>query len=567
MIRLKCLLAGCLFSQTLLAQMNIFGTVSLEYGDSENDFNFSEHRIDLNGSWNEWTSWIQFEYGKPPQLGRESVGLRKFRIDYVKDNFSFKVGDLYEYWGRGLMLNMVDDQSIDLDTGIRGGQIQWSNNIISAELLGGNQTIWRLTNQVQDFDDRIPNYKVDHQMFGGRIVLNREQWQGSVQFLKSNENHPNPAKSINEDVSHMMFGTTIQYFADNLDLNVDYVKKDKSGFGLYSNINLFVAEWSLGFTYKNYSFDSRSPLDRWDFVNNTGGALTIQQMPTGFKTHNTSLLGKITHVIDFNDEVGTYLTVSGPVFTDALFTFEWAKSSRHNEWYTDADWIWQPGKEVFLPSDNSLMNPFQEFYGELNGYAMNQQLYYVIGLTKTQDVLDIYLNSEIDNHKSFSYEFLNATTIPTHFTYRFDKSYSIDILFEYQEKKKGVKTFSSLPSMNQDMFTSLYLKDKQINRFLSIGVAKSPKWSVSLSVDYADTEERAVIEQERQKNALENALDSIWDTSLTWGNIEMVLNLNQNNRLSISYGSQRGGVYCSNGVCRYIQPFENGIKFGFVSTF
>ena len=221
MIRLKCLLAGCLFSQTLLAQMNIFGTVSLEYGDSENDFNFSEHRIDLNGSWNEWTSWIQFEYGKPPQLGRESVGLRKFRIDYVKDNFSFKVGDLYEYWGRGLMLNMVDDQSIDLDTGIRGGQIQWSNNIISTELLGGNQTIWRLTNQVQDFDDRIPNYKVDHQMFGGRIVLNREQWQGSVQFLKSNENHPNPAKSINEDVSHMMFGTTIQYFADNLDLNVD----------------------------------------------------------------------------------------------------------------------------------------------------------------------------------------------------------------------------------------------------------------------------------------------------------------------------------------------------------
>ena len=567
MIRLKCLLAGCLFSQTLLAQMNIFGTVSLEYGDSENDFNFSEHRIDLNGSWNEWTSWIQFEYGKPPQLGRESVGLRKFRIDYVKDNFSFKVGDLYEYWGRGLMLNMVDDQSIDLDTGIRGGQIQWSNNIISAELLGGNQTIWRLTNQVQDFDDRIPNYKVDHQMFGGRIVLNREQWQGSVQFLKSNENHPNPAKSINEDVSHMMFGTTIQYFADNLDLNVDYVKKDKSGFGLYSNINLFVAEWSLGFTYKNYSFDSRSPLDRWDFVNNTGGALTIQQMPTGFKTHNTSLLGKITHVIDFNDEVGTYLTVSGPVFTDALFTFEWAKSSRHNEWYTDADWIWQPGKEVFLPSDNSLMNPFQEFYGELNGYAMNQQLYYVIGLAKTQDVLDIYLNSEINNHKSFSYEFLNAMTIPTHFTYRFDKAYSIDILFEYQEKKKGVNTFSNLPSINQDMFTSLYLKDKQINRFLSIGVAKSPKWSVSLSVDYADTEERAVIEQERQKNALENALDSIWDTSLTWGNIEMVLNLNQNNRLSISYGSQRGGVYCSNGVCRYIQPFENGIKFGFVSTF
>ena len=47
----------------------------------------------------------------------------------------------------------------------------------------------------------------------------------------------------------------------------------------------------------------------------------------------------------------------------------------------------------------------------------------------------------------------------------------------------------------------------------------------------------------------------------------MVYNINQNYQLSLTYGSMRGGVLCSNGVCRYVQPFENGFKIGLVSSF
>jgi hypothetical protein len=79
--------------------------------------------------------------------------------------------------------------------------------------------------------------------------------------------------------------------------------------------------------------------------------------------------------------------------------------------------------------------------------------------------------------------------------------------------------------------------------------------------------ERVVIDQGREKNLIEEKLDNIWDTSFTWASIDMIYNVNQNHQLSLSYGSQRGGVLCSNGVCRYIQPFENGFKIGLVSTF
>ena len=110
----------------LFGQFNISGSSSINYGNSQNNYDFAENLIDLNGSWNDWTGWLQFEHSQPPQLGRNFSGLRKFRIEYTKDDYTIKLGDLYEFWGNGLTLNMIDDQSIDLDNGIRGGLIKLS---------------------------------------------------------------------------------------------------------------------------------------------------------------------------------------------------------------------------------------------------------------------------------------------------------------------------------------------------------------------------------------------------------------------------------------------------------
>ena len=70
----------------------------------------------------------------------------------------------------------------------------------------------------------------------------------------------------------------------------------------------------------------------------------------------------------------------------------------------------------------------------------------------------------------------------------------------------------------------------------------------------------------RNKNSIEEMLGNLWDTSLTWANIEISYNISSNHRLTVMYGSQRGGVLCSNGVCRYVQPFENGFKIGLIAV-
>ena len=76
-----------------------------------------------------------------------------------------------------------------------------------------------------------------------------------------------------------------------------------------------------------------------------------------------------------------------------------------------------------------------------------------------------------------------------------------------------------------------------------------------------------MIDNERQQNEIEKIFDGLWDTSLTWASLEFSYNINSNNRISFTYGSLRGGVHCSNGVCRYIQPFENGLKLSLLSAF
>ena len=119
-----------------------------------------------NSDWKSWSTWIELEHSNPPEIGKQNIGLRKFRLEYQNDIFAFKVGDIYEYWGNGLILNMLDDQSIDLDTGTKGALFTYSNDFASFEYLHGKQQSWRSTIHAPEFDERIPNYKTDYTLNG-----------------------------------------------------------------------------------------------------------------------------------------------------------------------------------------------------------------------------------------------------------------------------------------------------------------------------------------------------------------------------------------------------------------
>ena len=134
-------------------QASFSGTLTSKYAESANDFNFSEHFLEGRANLNQWSAWGQLELSKPPEIGVNISGLRKVRVEYFKDNLSLEIGDVYTIWGRGLLLNQVDDQAIDLDTGVRGLLLNYTGENYSLNLISGKMNSWKGSTMVDDFSD------------------------------------------------------------------------------------------------------------------------------------------------------------------------------------------------------------------------------------------------------------------------------------------------------------------------------------------------------------------------------------------------------------------------------
>ena len=83
--------------------------LSANYGDNYDFYSYSENRLDLNFFYNDLQGWIQYEYSNPPDVGFPINDIRKFRIEYALNDVTIKFGDIYEFWGRGLALNQIDE--------------------------------------------------------------------------------------------------------------------------------------------------------------------------------------------------------------------------------------------------------------------------------------------------------------------------------------------------------------------------------------------------------------------------------------------------------------------------
>ncbi len=559
----------------LTAQVNFSGSLVSSFGKSKNSFNFFENRININSDWNNWTAWFEMEHSNPPELGRKIIGLRKMRFEYQSNRFAFKLGNIYEYWGNGLIFNMLDDQSIDLDTGVKGALISYANDFVNLEYLYGKQRSWRSTIHAPEFDERIPNYRTNYTLNGAKASFDISDILYDFYLLDVNNKDLKPIIMPNENISNelnsLLYGHSINYSFRNIDSDYHYVTNvEKDGSGHNFNSHIFLNDLSFSLSVKDYFFNKLSPYDRWDHINNPDGVLFFQQMPTVNKTHSSLYLNRITHQTDYNDELGLSITIEKQNANNGSFIFNYSQSSRHTEWENrlnqSAVLEWGIKKYTKLPSLEWQFNPFKELYFEINGYYRSK-LFYQISYTDSYDVTDIFSSIYAQSSHAYSYEAVEARTLPVLLTYELNAINSINAQLEYQILKKGIYSLNSAIQNASENFGSSFSENIQTNKFVSIGFSKSPKWSISLNIDNTNTEDILILEKKRNNNFIETLLNPVFDKSLTWSNIDIVLNVFNSTQLSFTYGSQRGGVLCSNGICRYVQSFENGFKFGITAAF
>ena len=656
----KSILCLTICSVLVADDIDFNAALTANFGDSYDFYSYSENRLDLNFFYNDLQGWVQYEYSNPPDVGFPINDIRKFRIEYTLDDLTIKFGDIYEFWGRGLLLNQFDDQITNYDNGTRGLFVGYSNGPLSFSHLNGNSSVWLFGS-----DLRKPYYNNSHNMFGNQIQYEWNSFSLGLTQLRSNEVH----QKLFDDayVNHKMQGVYGSWLATNIDIFIEYVDKIstektdfspnpvahdslKKGHGIYGNLNLYFGSWGLSTEYKRYAFDkSHSDFTADDY----GNRIELQMMPTLGKEQNSTLLGRVSHNYNFNDERGVQMELNGSLFNRFTVSAQYSHLSRNNNWksLSQSDWVEQP-LESFLPSSNPSALPYWENYEEISGFILDNNLYFKLGHGSNQEVFKTMRYFEgfqsdmlVDDNSYLAYDttitefdfgggyilfdttitetfvelfdtsfsdpysvvakmwqVAKSFTIPMELNYTFDNGYNFGIGFQYQERtKKDISKGNAINYSNSDSswilidpenpdssfethVTKFSLNDEKVNtqynRMIYVTLSKAPRWSFTITQDWANAfdgpttldpyynpVEALVFGDLKYFTGDRNPTDPPPFIQKKWVSAELAYNLTSSQRISIMYGSIQGGLFCSNGVCRLIAPFNDGIKFSYSAIF
>jgi hypothetical protein len=130
---------------------------------------------------------------------------------------------------------------------------------------------------------------------------------------------------------------------------------------------------------------------------------------------------------------------------------------------------------------------------------------------------------------------------------------------EYQKLKTGFKNIIISDVAGIDdlySFHSLLSEKYQINKFISLSTNFDQKWTFNFSVETTNADE----------SKLNNDSNENFDSSNSWKSFGVSYKFDTDDTLQVFYGSVRGGLDCTNGVCRYIQSFDDGLRIDYTSN-
>ena len=549
-----------LFFSTLYSQVNITNELEVRYGDSANDYNYNELIFDTRISLFKPNYMIEgilsFERSNPPEIGLDERGLRKYLIGYYKENWSLEFGDIYQTWGRGLILNQLDYQNLDFDTGAEGVGFKFSKPNLSVNLIVGDLALSKSTTSQSGYNPRIPNYFIDQFIYGADFNHFINGFNYGLSILAVEEN----SQDINHNLSNFRIGK--DYSAGDIFLSLirkdskkDNFDQNKQGSGFYLSNTNYLSNWSITTSYRSMKIDINDPLSRDNLSENFGNALDIQRSPTGYYLHTFRLLSRTTQEVNLNDEIGLEFQVSGPLNSNNIVAINFMKSSSTKQWYQILGGEWAGKENSFFPTSDNSAYPFEEIYLEFSGYSKNGNIYYKTGIDFQNEVFNVLSNS-LENK---SYEINKSQTVPLLLSFNTGSKWSFEMQLEYQKLKTGFKNIIISDVAGIDdlySFHSLLSEKYQINKFISLSTNFDQKWTFNFSVETTNADE----------SKLNNDSNENFDSSNSWKSFGVSYKFDTDDTLQVFYGSVRGGLDCTNGVCRYIQSFDDGLRIDYTSN-
>jgi Family of unknown function (DUF6029) len=488
----------------------------------------------------DFTIGFQYQYDDPPEFGPKFQGVKQRFIEFNRGGLTLRAGDFYTLFGKGLSMNLFEDRAINFDTKLDGFNAVYRNKYVKAVAASGTMTYYDLIDYT---------HKETYQVNGGHLEVRPQKFiRIGGSYIGASGEIPSSTFVDGEAALHNVDAEIgegmITLSGMGFDFFASYAHKtsraktplggnrfdhiESTGDGIYGNL-VYTSDFGLGvtFEYKNYRFDATDPDNR--APNRATKVLPFQVPPTAFKEHSFYLLSRDPHVIDFNDEIGLQLDVYYPVNDKITLNLNASQASRINKWEgTFGAWNIAESND-FLPSVDREYSPWYEVYADVEWY-FDGQSFLRFALNKRFD-------SPYDEPSNFSHV-IRSFTVPIQVEYLLDDVHSIAASFE------------------QQWFYDSVIPDKPnyYNQYISLTYATAPLWTVSVRMEYTTDETLTSTPGGTESST------SIISGQNFWRAIEVSYRLAEAHTMALSYGNERGGIVCSNGICRNVLPF-NGVRF------
>jgi hypothetical protein len=519
----------------LYAQVQFSITDFMRYGNGKQvsgtgdalPFEYFENQANIRLFWNDFTIGFRHHYDDPPEVGPPQYNVMKRYVEFQRSGLELRVGDYWTLYGKGLAMNLFENPGQNYDNGLDGLRAAYKNQYFKTQVAMGTLNFIdvdpRYYSRVEAYSVKSINAELlalDFVRIGGSYV--RADCKLPTFF------NPLLMNRVRAEIPELMLslrGYGLEFFGEYAvkKSSVQELKPsgavslyDRTGEGLYASL-AYASEKGFGITfeYKNYRFDVVDPINRAQY--RPTRMLPIQNPPTVFKEHGFTLLSRNQHAIDFNDETGMQLDVYYAVSSKLTVNLNGSWASRQKAWsYSNTGQLVFETQKNFIPDLKADFAPFFELYGDVEWY-FDGMSFIRTGFNRRYDVT----NDGVARY-------VMTSTIPLRVEYMLNEEYSVTLQPEYQW-----------------VYDSEIKQSNYNNLFVNLALSKAPTWAVSVRMEYTTDK---------------------YDASGKdfWRLMEVAYRIASTHTVSLSYGSERGGLVCTNGICTVILPFD-GVRFSLLS--
>jgi len=476
-----------------------------------------ENVTDLSAAYGDLQLLLRHSLFRPSEFGEQQGGIEAIdfkQLEFRHADMVFTAGNFYATAGRGMALNLYRDYALNFDSNLEGFKFEMNNERFGILAFQGRS---------YPPPTAEPSRVRENDLMGAMIKGKPVFWgtlAGYYFYTPEGDSSEigEPSQSYPEtrmpgsfvEVRLGDFGlyaeTALQYVTRPE--NIPESDWERPYYGNYLALDYSGSGFGLVADFKDYNFKKYGTFGAGS--GSSAEPLVYQNPPLVQREFTTNLLSKHPHIPVFDDEVGFQIEATYQPSDPLTLVANFNRSSRHRD-------------DSLIPSLHEEDDPFWQLFLE-GDYALAQGHFLRLNLGVNEEVVG-------------ADRWQRKQAMAVEGTYYFDSRYSGSAHLEALR----------LEDVSQDEVFGEF--------FTALAVSRAPYGTLTL-----------ILEATADPSEVGGDRLSLIDQYKGWWAAEVDFNFLQRHNLLLFVGKDRGGLKCTSGRCRYVDPFE-GVKLTLRSTF